>query len=104
MIEILSRLSSSDLPVVLTVTPIVLMALLVSTTILIVKIVQRHRELQTASDLVLEMLDRGIEPQEIAAVLKAMGLDEPTESRLKHRVRRSHSQSPAFAGEPQAKS
>ncbi|MCX7425492.1 MAG: hypothetical protein NTW96_07695 [Planctomycetia bacterium] len=81
MIDVLSRMSPSDLPIVLTVPVILLGGMLTAVIVYAITAFQRHREKDLATTLVLEMLDRGIPPAEIAAILKTMGLDQPPEGR-----------------------
>ena len=79
MIDVLSRMSSQDLPTVITISIIFLGGMLTAVTIYAITAFQRHREKDLATTLVLEMLDRGIPPAEIAAILETMGLDQPPE-------------------------
>jgi len=87
MIELLSRLHPSDLAAVLSMLAAGLLVGLVALAALIIRAVQRYREHQIASSVVLEMLDRGIAAEEIVAVLKAMGLEAPEGRRLGGRLR-----------------
>ncbi len=87
MIELLSRLTPSDLAMVLCVPAVVLVVGLVALTSQIIRAVQKHRERQIASSVVLEMLERGIAAEEIVAVLKAMGLEDPQGRRFGGRLR-----------------
>jgi pentatricopeptide repeat protein len=73
----------------------------------LIRAIQRHRELETASSLVLEMLDRGISPEDITAVLKTMGLEPPADFsaqglRLKFRTRDKQAGSPSTPGSAEA--
>ncbi|NLS93572.1 MAG: hypothetical protein GXX96_15545 [Planctomycetaceae bacterium] len=82
MLELLSRLSPSDLAVVLLVPAVTLVAGVIIISALIIRAVQRNRERETAAAVVAEMLDRGIATEEIIAVLKAMGLEGSPDPRL----------------------
>jgi hypothetical protein len=77
MVEILSRLPPSDLAAVLIVPTVALLVVLGALASQVIRAVQRYREREIASSVVADMLDRGIAPQEIVAVLKAMGLEAP---------------------------
>lgn len=77
MVEILSRLSGGDLTVVLLLPTVFLIIGLVLVTGIGIKGYQHYRERQIASTVVVEMLDHGMTCEEIVAVLKAMGLEEP---------------------------
>jgi hypothetical protein len=87
MMELLSRLRPSDLAAVLSILGSGLLVGAVALTALIIRAVQKHREHQIASSVVLEMLDRGIAVEEIVAVLKAMGLEDPQGQRIGGRLR-----------------
>lgn len=87
MIELLSRLHPSDLAAMLSMLAIGLLVGAAALTALIIRAVQRYRERQIASSVVLEMLDRGIAPEEIIAVLKAKGLEDPQGRRCGGRLR-----------------
>ena len=90
MIELLSRLAPSDLAVVLCVPAMALVVGLIVLTARIIIAIQRYHERRVAASLVLDMLDRGISPQEIEGVLKAMGAEIPaqrTTGDLKRSVR-----------------
>ena len=88
MVEILTRLHPSDLAAVLVVPVLALSVGLIALIALAIKAVQRYREREIAAALVSEMLARGVAPQEIVAILKAMGLEPPPEGRRRTRFGR----------------
>ncbi len=88
MVEILSRLPAGDLAAVLIVPTVGLVVGVVALAALVIKAVQRYREQELAGWLVSEMLARGVAPQEIVSILKAMGLDAPQERRIRGRFGR----------------
>jgi hypothetical protein len=55
---------------------------------LVIHAVARYREQEIAATLVSEMLARDVPPQEIASILKAMGLDAPHRRRIRGRFGR----------------
>ena len=75
MVELLSRLPGSDLSAVLIIVPVVFVVGTLGLAGLIATAIQRHRDREIAAAVVAEMLDRGIAPEEIIAVLKAIGLE-----------------------------
>lgn len=81
MVELLSRLNGGDLTAVLLVAASLLMATLIALGTSVISAVQRHYGQVIASSVVAQMLDRGAAPQEIVAVLKAMGLETPPDRR-----------------------
>jgi hypothetical protein len=89
MFEVLSRLTPGDLAAVLVVVSMIVVVGLVSVISVVVTAIQRQREREVAASVVSEMLDRGAAPQDIVAVLKAMGSDEPPARRLRGWLRRS---------------
>jgi len=88
MVELLSRLSPSDLTVVLIVPTVGLVVGVVALAALVIRAVERYREREIAASLVSEMLAHGVAPQEIVSILKAMGLDAPQERRIRGRFGR----------------
>ena len=87
MIELLSRLNPSDLAMVLTVPAVGLVVGVIALAALVIRAIQRYREHQIAASVVVEMLERGMTAEDIVAVLKAIGLEEPQGRRLGGRVR-----------------
>ena len=81
MVELLSRLNPADLTTVLIVLAALIVVGVVGVTAQVIRAIHRHRERETAAAVVAEMLDRNIAPQEIIAVLKAMGLEGTAEKR-----------------------
>ena len=81
MVELLSRLYPSDLTVVLITFAALMLIGVVSVVAQVIRAIHRHREREIAAAVVAEMLDRKIAPQEIVAVLKAMGLEAGEEKR-----------------------
>lgn len=75
MVELLSRLSGSDLTAVLIIVPVVVVVGIIGLAALIAAAIQKHRDREIAAAVVAEMLDRNMPPEEIIAVLKAMGLE-----------------------------
>lgn len=91
MLELLSRLSTSDLAAVLTIVVVAVTGVVIVVVALVIRAIHRYREREIAAAVVAEMLDRGIASQEIVAVLKAMGLeksDQADEERAFKRLRR----------------
>ncbi len=88
MLELLSRLPPGDLTVVLIVPTAGLVVGVVALAALVIRAVERYREHEIAASLVSEMLARDVAPQEIIAILKAMGLDAPQERRIRGRFGR----------------
>ncbi len=98
MVEVLTRLNSGDLTVVLLLPAVGLVIGLISLIALVIRAVQRYREQEIAASLVSEMLARGVSPQDIISILKAMGLEPPPEGRRRVRFGRwapSSTQQPA---------
>ena len=87
MLEILTRLSAADLAIVLVVTTSVLGAGLITLASQIISAVRRYREREIASLVIIEMLHRGVAPQEIIGVLNAMGLETSSHGRAGNRFR-----------------
>jgi len=79
----LSRLPPNDVSVVLIIPILGVLLTLVILGGWIISAVQRHREREIAASVVDHMLDRGVAPQEIVAVLRAMGLKEMPRSQDK---------------------
>ncbi len=86
MIDVLSRVPPGDLEDVLIVVAVVLAVGLLGLAGLIILAVQRYREREIAASVVADMLDRGIAPQEIIAVLKAMRLEASPGQRWRGRL------------------
>ena len=89
MLELLSRLYPADLATLLTIVTVALLGGLVLIVAQIIRGINRYREREIAAAVVAEMLDRGIAPEEIIAVLKAMGLEATSEQREPARGRMS---------------
>jgi hypothetical protein len=79
MVELLSKVNSGDLAAVLVVVPVVVVLGVLGLVALVIAAVQRYRDRQIAWAVVTDMLERGIPPAEIIAVLKAMNLQSPPE-------------------------
>jgi hypothetical protein len=75
--SVFSRMTGDELTVVLIIGTIAVVGGIVFLTRIIVSAVQRHHGRMVASSVVAEMLDRGMAPQDIVAILKAMGLEDP---------------------------
>ena len=88
MLELLSRLSPGDLTMVLILPTVALLVGVVALAAMVIRAVERYREREIAASLVSEMLARDVAPQEIVAILKAMGLDAPQERRIRGRFGR----------------
>lgn len=103
MIQVLSRLSSPDLVQVLVLGGGFLVAIVLGLGISITAALQRHWEQERAANLVLQLLERGVSPEEISSILRAMGLDQPP-NRRGGRLRRllRHFGSSAEASPPSA--
>ena len=97
MVEVLSRLPGSDLSAVLILVPVVFVVGVIGLAGLIAAAIQRHRDREIAAAVVAEMLDRGIAPEEIIAVLRAMGLEGTAAQRKigAQRVSRANGRQPA---------
>jgi hypothetical protein len=70
-------MGGDELTVVLVIGILFIVGGIVLLTRIIVSAVQRHHGRTIASSVVSEMLARGMSPQDIVAILKAMGLDDP---------------------------
>jgi len=99
MVELLSRLRPSDLAEVLMILGAGAVVGLIALAALVIKAVQRYREHEIAASLVSEMLARGVAPQDIVSILKAMGIEPPPEGKRRARFGRW---APSSAQQPTA--
>ncbi|MHB1034078.1 MAG: hypothetical protein ACYC35_08410 [Pirellulales bacterium] len=73
MVEVLSRVNGGDLAMILVFAILGLSVGVFGLLGAVVACVRRYRERQQAAAIILDMLDRGITPDEIARVLQAAG-------------------------------
>lgn len=88
MVEVLSRITSGDLAALLIVGTLALTVGVVGVASQIVAAFWRHREREVAAAVIANLLDRGLAPQEIIAVLQAMGLNAPPKRSTRGRLQK----------------
>jgi hypothetical protein len=76
MWQVLSRLSTADLAMVLTLGIMFGVGGLIAVTMIITQCVRRHYKQQMVTSLILDMLDRGMSADDIVRVLSAVGMQE----------------------------
>ena len=87
MWDVLLKLTSGDLAVVITLACFLAFSGVVSVTIVIAQNWRKHYQGEMATTVVLEMLERGMSADEIKGVLKAMGMEDQ-EGRVVLRLKR----------------
>jgi hypothetical protein len=85
--ELLSRVSSGDLTMLLAMALVIVGPILAVVALFTVKGLWQHRQRQLATSLILEMLDRGMTADDIVHVLAAAGLEDRPDELLARRRR-----------------